>query len=55
MITITKANKTVIIQSRTFGGYRVFMYDSYFETENETYVETLEEANKHADFWLTSD
>lgn len=55
MIQIQKGSKTVIIQSRTFGGFRVFLYNAYFDTQDEVYFETKSQAEDFANNWLTSE
>jgi len=48
-----KENKTALIRARTFGGYRVYLYDSYFETEEEYYFDTYKEAEEFVNFRIT--
>jgi len=55
MHQLQKGNKLAIVQARTFGGYRVFLYNAYFDTEDEVYFETKKEADDYANFWITSD
>lgn len=55
MHQLRKENKLAIIQARTFGGYRVFLYNAYFDTQEEIYFETKKEADDYANFWITSD
>lgn len=55
MIQIQKGNKTALIQFRSFGGYRVFLYNAYFDTQEEVYFETKTQAEDFANNWLTSD
>jgi hypothetical protein len=40
------------IQLRTGGGYRIVCLDSYFETEHESYADSIKEADMIADRWV---
>ena len=55
MLHLQKGSKSAFVQSRTFGGYRVFLYNAYFDSQEEVYFETKKEAEDYANFWLTSD
>jgi len=55
MQQLQRGNKLAIVEARTFGGYRVFLYNAYFDTEDEVYFETKKEADDYAYFWITSD
>ena len=55
MHQLQKGNKLAIIEARTFGGYRVFLYNAYFDTEDELYFDTKKEAEEYANFWITTD
>lgn len=50
-----KENKTAIVTSRTFGGFRVVLMDSYFEKQEEFFFESRPEALNYVDKWLTKD
>ena len=45
--------KTVHIYPRTFGGYRIVLIDSYFETQDEKYADYLYEAEIIAENWVS--
>jgi len=55
MYQIQKGNKVALVAARTFGGYRVFLYNAYFDSEEEVYFETKQEADDYANFWITTD
>jgi len=55
MLQKQKGSKTVCIHSRTFGGYRLFLYNAYYDSQEELYFESLEQAEDYANIWLTSD
>lgn len=55
MYQIQKGSKYVLIETRTFGGYRVFLYNAYFDSQEEVYFETKKEADDYANFWITTD
>ena len=55
MYQIQKGNKIALVAARTFGGYRVFLYNAYFDSEEEVYFETKQEADDYANFWITTD
>lgn len=47
-----KGTRSAHIQSRTLGGYRIVLLDSYFETESEAFTDTIKDAELIADRWL---
>lgn len=44
--------KHAMVISRTYGGYRLVMIDSYFETENELMFNHQEAAEEYAENWV---
>ena len=44
--------RTAHVYQRTFGGYRIVLIDSYFETQEEKYVGTEQEAENIAEDWV---
>jgi hypothetical protein len=44
--------KTAQVYARTFGGYRVVMIDSYFETQDEAFTESEQAAEDIAEEWV---
>ncbi len=55
MYQLQKENKIALISPRTFGGYRVFLYNAYFDSQEELYFDTKQQADDFANFWITSD
>jgi len=55
MHQIQKGSKYALVEARTFGGYRVFLYNAYFDSQEEVYFETKQEADEYANFWITLD
>lgn len=55
MIQIQKGSKYATIASRTFGGYRVFLYNAYFDTQDEVFFESKKEAEEYVEVWISSD
>lgn len=53
-MVLTENLKTAIINERG-KAFRVILLNHYFETEEEFYFETIEEAENFAKFWLTTD
>lgn len=47
-----EGTKTAQIYVRTFGGFRVVMIDSYFETQKEAFADTENEAENIAEDWV---
>jgi hypothetical protein len=48
-----EGTKTAQVYARTFGGYRVVMIDSYFETQDETFTESEQAAEDIAKEWIS--
>jgi hypothetical protein len=44
--------RTAHIYPRTYGGYRIVLLDSYFETQEEKYASTEQEAETIAEDWV---
>jgi hypothetical protein len=47
-----EGTKTAQVYARTFGGYRVVMIDSYFETQDEAFAESEQAAEDIAEEWV---
>ena len=45
--------KTAHIYPRTLGGYRIVLLDAYFETQEEKYAKTIQEAEFIAENWVS--
>ncbi len=46
--------KTAMVISRTEGGFRLVLLDSYFETQQELFYNGLLEAETHAEDWVSN-
>ena len=55
MQQLQRGNKLAFIEPRTFGGFRLFLYNAYFDTEEELYFDSLKEAEEFANLWITLD
>lgn len=55
MHQLQRGNKLAFIEPRTFGGFRLFLYNAYFDTEEELYFDSLKEAEEFANLWITLD
>lgn len=47
-----EANRIAKVYPRTFGGYRVWMYDSITETQDEQFFNDEQEAESAAEDWV---
>jgi hypothetical protein len=47
-----EGTKSAQVYSRTEGGYRIVMIDSYFEVTYDTFTKTEEEAENLAEDWV---
>lgn len=50
--TYMESTRTASVYERTYGGYRVMMIDAYFETQDEKYFVSLNEAEDFAEDWV---
>lgn len=47
-----EGNRVAKVYTRTFGGYRVWMYDSITETQDEKFFNYEEQAENAAEDWV---